>query len=70
MPFISNEHNLVFSFLRSLISWREFLILYVYGRSTVSFSVCVINFATSYAVSDYGLDDRGSIPLRGRGFFF
>jgi hypothetical protein len=21
-------------------------------------------------VSDYGLDDRGSIPYRGRGFFF
>jgi hypothetical protein len=26
--------------------------------------------AVVQAVSDYGLDDRGSIPDRGRGFFF
>jgi hypothetical protein len=36
----------------------------------VRHEVCVSNGSLVSIVTDYGLDDRGSIPNRGRGFFF
>jgi hypothetical protein len=39
---------------------KFYLLLYTAGGQGSSVSI----------VSDYGLDDRGSIPNRGRGFFF
>jgi hypothetical protein len=32
--------------------------------------ICKSRGSSGSIVSDYGLDDRGSIPDRGRGFFF
>jgi hypothetical protein len=39
-----------------------------YFLSTLTF--CISRGSSGSIVSDYGLDDRGLIPDKGRGFFF
>jgi hypothetical protein len=53
---------------------RVYLLMSVY-RNVLESELCNLTQSSSCSssgsiVSDYGLDDRGSIPDRGRGFFF
>jgi hypothetical protein len=68
--FLLFSHHFVYYSIRFILFSSIFLLVHKFVVVTVLLLRAGVAQCSGSTVSDYGLDDRGSIPDTGRGFFF